>query len=472
MTTDTVMIANAGNADVAHASQIAEAANNQAGVIDPGASRAAEGLGEDISVSDAGDRGSTQQTDTGDGGTASNKRTLSPSPYDLRRSEIANNFRARRAERVADPGSPDSEAAEDVRQIQEFVANGGVPPELSEAVIADDEGDTGEVEAADTGRGTQQPQKVAPAQTEDGEPTYTLKVRGKADRVVTQAELIKIAQQNLAGDEYLAEARTTLDEVKRLRKDMDDVRSSTPGKHPPGDTADTRETQLSGTENVEHPDVDPFRETGEAFLYGDPQAAGDKLRELITKTVPAIVKQEGEQNRRQGEIARSRQAAAAFEKAHPELAGDDFTQDVIEVGVYRHQRKDLIDLGLNPAKLPQDKAAIARMHMTFRADPTYAGQVRPFDQLLEASRQDYVARVGGDSQRSAVTNGAETSASSSEAPSVEIVVNRTERRLAIPTQPSRTAVVKRVEQNTAPPQKSRSEIIQGMRKARGQTTAG
>jgi hypothetical protein len=66
-----------------------------------------------------------------------------------------------------------------------------------------------------------------------------------------------------------------------------------------------------------------------------------------------------------------------FKRQYPELDADKVASKTIERNIYRHQRRDLEAVGLEPAKLQNlDEKAIANMHLSFRSDPQWARKVR------------------------------------------------------------------------------------------------
>jgi hypothetical protein len=413
--------------------------------------RAGEGLGEDVVVSDATPQ--TQHTDAGDPPEPVRpQRRLSDS--DEMRNAIVDNFRRRRA-----AGEQNNEAAEDARQIQEFMRSGGMPKEFQDTFV-DDQPPAGDVIEEHVEEVLAEPEPPpAPRKIK-------IKVNGK-ELELTEEELIARAQMNEAADERLSEAKTILSQVNALKRDWESRPS--PTATPAVDSAAT-EGQPSDTGDQHQ--VDPYKETTETLLYGDPDAAAKKLRELHeheNAKLPAIVEQVLNRERVRTEHSRSMASLKRLERENEDLAKDPMASAALSASIFAHQRNDLVNMGLDAGKLPTDNAAIANLHLKFRSDPATSGLLRTPDELFNAAKTDFLKWRPGTppAQTNGNGNGTGTHPQRTETPPIQVDVNRTARRMAIPPQPSRTAVVKQTPPS-APPPKTRSQTILEMRKSRGQ----
>jgi len=400
-----------------------------------------DGPGEDAVVSDV-TPGGQENADSQD----------TPEPQkrprwfqDEQRDAIVANFRRQREGRA-------QEETDNADEIAEYMRSGGMPKEFQDAFVDQEpQADAGQVEEVHAEPEPQpQPRKIK------------IKVNGR-ELELTEEELIARAQMNEAADERLSEAKTILNEVKGLKRDLESRPS--PTATPAADRA-APEDQTPPT--VDPNQVDPFKDVTEALLYGDPEQAAGKLRQLMTTVVPSLARQTSDAEHRQTEHNRSRMHAQNFEKANEDLATDDFAAGAIKSRVFANQRKDLVDMGLDPAKLPKSDTDIANMHLTFRSDPKTSGIVRSFDKLLDDAKTDFVKWRGGPEPKPTNGNGAQPH-QRTETP-IQVSVNRDDRRRAIPTQPSRTAVVRQVPPAAEQP-KTRPQIIAEMRKSRGQPVA-
>jgi hypothetical protein len=439
MTTDVenVIPANAGNQDVMKGRQADEAKNRQPDIN----IEVTDGPGEDAVVSDAAGAADAGNTDQQGAPEPKKPRWF----QDEMRDSIVSNFRRNRDAKA-------QEGAEDADEIAEFMRSGGMPKEFQDTFVDEEP-------QSDTGQG-EEPVAEVRAEPEPQQPRkFKIKVNGK-ELELTEEELIARAQKTEAADEYFNDAKTLLNEAKALKRDLESRPS--PAATPAADRAAPEDqTPPAGDPNQ----VDPFKDVTEALLYGDPEQAAGKLRQLMTNVVPTLSRQTSEAERRQTELNRSRMSGQRFERDNPDLAGNEFSAGAIEARVYANQRKDLVDMGLDDAKLPKSKADIANMHLTFRSDPKTSGLVRPFDKLLDDAKADFLNWRGGPEPKPTNGNGATPHERTS--PEIQVSVQRDDRRRAIQPQPSRTAVVRQAVP-TAPPPKTRSQTIAEMRKQRGQ----
>ncbi len=267
----------------------------------------------------------------------------------------------------------------------------------------------------------------------------------------------------------MTEAKATLNEVKALKRDLESRPS--PAATPAADRAATEGQPIPTADAT--PATDPFKDMAEALLYSDPDTAAVKTRGAITTEVPKIVEQILNRHRRQSELAASMERAERFQKENADIASDPIAVDTIKGMIIRKQREDLAALGIDVAKLPND-SEVTNAHLTFRSDPRYSSRIRSPDKLFDEAKTDFSKWRGVTPTTPA--NGKENGNGQvavpvqRTTPEIQVDVNRTARRQAIPQQPSRTAVIKQVPP-AAPAPKTKSQIIAEMRKQRGQPEA-
>ena len=205
----------------------------------------------------------------------------------------------------------------------------------------------------------------------------------------------------------------------------------------------------------------------ETLQFGDPAEAGALLQDTIARSSQSIVAQAVEQalqtQRLKDEGARAQKQLVDFEDQHPEFAKDPMARAAIEYRVYELQRDDLTTLGVDPAQIvnPQTQvrgapADIAMAHRWYRAQ---GYNVKSPKSLLEEATGSFMEWKGiGKPQTPAAP------AEDKAPPRVEVTVDRSARRAAIPQQPSRSAAPARSQTQQAVPQpRDRSEIVEQMK---------
>lgn len=295
-------------------------------------------------------------------------------------------------------------------------------------------------------------QPAAPVQTQQPA-KRKLVVRGQTVEM-TEDEILAAAQKTIAADSYLDEAKAVLAEAKTIRAE----RAGRDPQHPEeqSSTQDDGQDQ-DASKRGQHPGLD-LKEVVEMIQYGDPNEAAEKLGKAITE---AATKQanEGHIHRLvQNDLAKSKQDLKAFVEANPDLAKDPIASNVIENLVYGIYREEIKALGVDEAQIPQDPKALADWHRLYRIHGHTVS--RSADVLNKAKAR--LNEWSGAPKQPAVQR--------KDPARVQVNVDRTERRMAIPQQPTRSVAPR---QNAAPPAQdsSRKSAVQEMRKARGQPVA-
>ena len=377
------------------------------------------------------------------------------SPKDDIRSEIAKNFRTRRDKN-------DAEAQEDARELQSLA---GMPPEFQDLVVED-------TQAAPL----QQQQDQPAPQGEPQEPARRkVKIRGE-ERWLTDDELLAAAQKGLAGDDYLGEARATLEATKALKSELEAMRAAPAGKHPAGDGAQPGEIDGQPGDG-EHPASDPYKDLIEKLQYGDPNEAANDLRKLVATAVPALSKEEIIRQRLADEHTRSMQTLKGFQDTNPDLANDHMATAAIRAKLFELQRDDLVKAGFDLSSLnandPRSPDLIANAHLRARAS---GASVRGVGDLLNEAKAEFVkwrpAEAGKDLPQvpAPPLQPQQRQGQPAQQPSrqagqrVEVNVDRTARRQAIQQQPTRTVAPRPDAQPQAP--RDRKSVVDTMRAAR------
>jgi hypothetical protein len=441
---------NAGNQDVMKGRQQKEATKkNTPGVeVTPGAA-------EDTVVNDVvapGDPGPSEER---------TQRTKPLSFADEQRNAIVENFRRRR-------NSEQQIKDEETEELASFMRKGGMPAEFQDAFI-DDGGQNADDEAAEAERRAAEARdaEVERRAAEDisnepaPQPKRKLKVRGK-EVEYSDEEILDLARKAAAGDDYLGEARTTLDNAKAMQKELE-ARISQTGKLPSGENAGNGNGEAPLPDD--QPQVDPYKDMAEAFLYGEPDQAASKMRSLIQSEAARIAAETITRDRVTTEHSKSLANVDRFRRANEDLASDPMAAAAIESEIVRQQRSDLLKAGIKEDKIPRDMAGVTNMHLRFRSDPRTSGFLRDTDQLFSDAKDAFLKWKGVTPTPNSNRN--DQGADEQDQSEIQVSVSRDDRRRIIPQQPSRTAVVRQA-RPTAPPVKTRSQIIADMRKARGQ----
>lgn len=369
------------------------------------------------------------------------------SEYDTKRADIVARFRTSRT----------TEAEEARDEITDF-ARSGMPPEFEPpAPVAVEE---------------PEPADQAPAAAPAAPQTVRVKVRG-VETDLPLDEVIAKAQIALAADNYLDEAKGKLNEVNTLLRETRDKgpRAAQPDQHQARpNSAQTTETQSPAADGAPaDPNTtdDPLTKLIETLQFGDPIEARALLQNTIAAEATKAVSTQLQADRLRDEGARSSKVLADFLGQHADIAADPMARAAVEYKVYELQVADLKALGVDPAQIqtatgaPPTPADIAMAHRWYRAN---GFAVKSPKDMLETATSDFLAWKGVKTPTPEPTADPATRA----APRVDITVDRTARRQAIPQQPSRTAMPQQGGNTPAAPQaRDRSDIVASMAATRG-----
>jgi hypothetical protein len=283
--------------------------------------------------------------------------------------------------------------------------------------------------------------------------TRTLKVRGQ-DVVMTEDEILAAAQKTLAGDSYLEDARKLLEEAKTIKAE----RTGRDPQHPEGRSSTQNDDLNDGTGDPQHP-VDDIEDLIESIQFKDPKEAAQKLRTVIASEAGKAAEQGHVERLFNNDLSRSQKALKTFTDSHPELKDDEVAAQVIEANLYKVYREDLVALGLDESKLPKSNKELANWH---RLQRIHGFPVKDTTTALNEAHERMQKWRG-------TSTTAKPQAPRKEAPRVQVNVDRTERRAAIPNQPSRASLPPR--QAPAPAKQTGSDVVNEMRRSRGQVVA-
>lgn len=357
---------------------------------------------------------------------------------DTRRNEIAARFRKNRIPSVED---------DDAAEIRRF-ANQGLPPEM----VQDD------VRTAPE----DQDDRAPPVETTPQK--HRIKVRGQEIELTTD-ELIARAQKVEAADDYFNEAKQQLQRNneqsreldERIRRADDILRNS--GQRP-------HDAQPQGTETAPA-DVQPqdnlFTKLAKDIVYGEPEEAGQAIATTVQSVARHEIRQEIDSGNQRNELARNQRFISSFKQEHPDI--DETAEAAITSKLFAAQRDDLVklapQLGIKPEQVPTDQRAIAQWHLAYRA------RGMPVQSVEDMTKNAYGDFVNWEKKRGRRTDDQPRQDDDTRpAPRVKVEVNRDERRLSIPQQPTRSTVPVSTVQPVQP--QSRSQVAQNMIRTRQQ----
>lgn len=266
-------------------------------------------------------------------------------------------------------------------------------------------------------------------------------------------EVLALAQKALAADSYFDDARKIYEDARRAapsRPHPDETEPAPVARQDDADPDDARQP---------HQDGDPFEELVEKIQYGDKKEAAEALRTTLAKASQSATIETQWAQKINDDLARDTETYKEFAAKNSDIAQDENAVTVVKRNFIDGYREDLRKIGVPEDRIPTDADTLAKHHRIYKLK----GQpVRSVGQLLEAAKTKFVEWKGGPApkpQNQQQQNGGR--------PAVN--VNRTERREAIPHQPSRAAVPQQLQRpQNAPASPDRSQVVQRMRQSRGQ----
>lgn len=394
---------------------------------------AAEGIVDDQHDADAGadDTGGERRAraEGGDDGEPQERqKPIAMSPMDEKRLKMADRFKRSNDERPFDG---------------DFTREENLYGEVADENLADDLAGTDPAE----------PAAAAPAQDER---IHTIKVRGKEVKLTT-AELLERASKVEAADSYLQESRDLLEQAKQIRG----PRAAPDAQHP---------EREDGTQDdrLDQDDRQPTRRPGpdltavvEKIQFGDPKEAAAELANVIRDEAGKIANEGHVARLVANDQARTKQALKAFREKYADLDKDEIAAGVIDRQVNAILFEEIKSLGVDEAQIPRDPRVLADWHRLYRV---HGHELSKPDQVLEQAKSRFDKWRGVSSEPAPAPR-------TKEAPRVAVNVDRTQRRMAIPNQPSAAVTPRRPAAAPVTEQNSRKSAVQEMRRSRGQTVA-
>lgn len=317
----------------------------------------------------------------------------------------------------------------------------------------------GDVAAEELAADPAAPEPGVPEQDRQPEPPapekkYTIKVRGK-DVQLTEAELLERASKVEAADSYLAESRDLLEQAKQVRSG----RAAADPQHPEGENRAQGDEQDRDDHQTDtrRPGID-LKAVVEKIQFGEPEEAAKELAEAIEAVAEKRANEGHVKRLVTNDLAKSQTELKAFREANPELDKDPIASNAIENMIYRIYREEIAKLGVDEAQIPKDPKDLADWHRLYRV---HGYEVSKTADILQKAKASFEAWRGVPSKDQAP-------APRKDSARVQVNVDRTERRMQIPVQPSRGVAPRRDPAPAQTEQSSRSSAVQEMRRARGQ----
>jgi hypothetical protein len=378
-------------------------------------------------------------------------------PQLSKREQIVANARARRAEMNDDGGD---------QPFDDLVTNEAgeyIPPFLRRQQEEE--------------RARREEEEAARAQHPQSEPrSFVLKVRGNDIPVISRGELVKLAEiEPEEADDFtdaqlikLAQkqvaASQVLDEAKAAKK------TARAAAHDPGDTQpasqEQQETDLDDETQPEPPhQEDRRRQLIEKIQFGDPEEATQAFTEAVSDGVREVVAEREFSQRHTNVVAIIKKAGDDFEAANADLVTDpDFADLVYNRAFVAELKKDLVGQGLKPenvdAVVGNDVRTAMKAYATIAADGRV--KTRAPNQMLAAAAQAVRAKFNRPAP--STRPGVSTAARPTTAP----MAHRQDAKRQLTPQPARTSAPIQSAPVSGQAPVARSNAVMQMRKARGQ----
>ncbi len=276
-------------------------------------------------------------------------------------------------------------------------------------------------------------------------------VRGK-EVTKSEDEWLDLAMKVDAADSYLAESQQLLKDAKEIRQQ----RAGQDPQRPEGQTSEQDDrTDEDDRQTSRRPGID-LKGVVEKIQFGDPEEAAAELAKAIDAVATKQVNEGHVARLVSNDLARAKLDLKAFSDANPDLASDPLASNLIENLVYSVYREEIKALGVDEAQIPKDPKALADWHRLYRV---HGHTVSKTADVLQKAKVKFDEWRGVKSEPKPAPRKGEAR--------VEVNVDRTERRMAIPVQPSR-AVAPRRDAPVVKQEDSRKSAVQEMRRARGQ----
>jgi hypothetical protein len=264
---------------------------------------------------------------------------------------------------------------------------------------------------------------------------------------------VRFAQKEIATQRRFDQANTL------LRNARDSQRA--PGGDPHPDRERATEADPDRDSSPPNQEDDGFKEIIQDIQFGhDPEEAAGRLRDAIDRRTSKNSRRVSLEVRVQNDFDRTMEAYEDVKSKNAELFADPVAEAAMERILHDGYRDDLIAAGFPEEEIPRHPGKRADTHRLARVSG--ARGMRTPEKLLADVKDSYVDWRDGKQPQRGKNNPAPQRESQS-----RVVIDRGQRRQAIPQQPTRSATPPRVP--AGPPQrKTRQEILADMRKRRGQ----
>lgn len=333
---------------------------------------------------------------------------------------------------------------------------------------------------------------VVPAASPGTQPTeITLLVDGKP-KIVSLEEATRLAQIGAAGDNRLevakqraAEATRLLEEAKAVHANA--LRGHAAPEHPPSsqppatDSTDPNTRTRTAPEHRPAGAVDPEKLKGIAqkLQVGNEEEGAEALAELSSmlghnqvdaQMVSRMVQEHLDRTAQRTEM---NAALKRFQGDYPEIAGNRALQEAGLTMVAMEIEQDLEAAGIRPEELTPVRGNLKLLLQAQKNLRESGYQVRGYDELLSATGKKMVTEFKLRPQPTPAPTPALTP--STPAPPVRpsnaaLIQQRTAAKRAAPTQPRSSGVRNPIP--TAPPPKTKRDLVNEARKARGYQVTG
>lgn len=276
-------------------------------------------------------------------------------------------------------------------------------------------------------------------------------VRGK-EVTKSEDEWLELAMKVDAADSYLAESQQLLKDAKEIRQQ----RAGQDPQRPEGQTSEQDDrTDEDDRQTSRRPGID-LKSVVEKIQFGDPEEAAADLAKAIDAVATKQVNEGHVARLVSNDLARSKLDLKAFADANPDIALNKIASSVMEQSIYEIFREEIKAQGVDEAQIPKDPKALADWHRLYRV---YGHSVSKPAEVFEKAKAKLDEFRGAPSVPKPAPRKGEAR--------VEVNVDRTERRMAIPVQPSR-GVAPRRDAPVVKQEDSRKSAVQEMRRSRGQ----
>jgi hypothetical protein len=385
------------------------------------------GQGVEDPQDDAGDSGQDDSGERRQEPEAPAEKPVQMSPQDLKRQQMAERFKR--------PGLEERPFDGDMTRAENLYGDVAaetleVDPDLPEPGVP---------------AGDHQQEPAAPRM-------ITRTVRGK-QVTKSEDEWLELAMKVDAADTYLEESRQLLQDAKAIRES----RAAPDRQRPDGQTQtrDDEQDQDDHQPETRRPGID-LKAVVEEIQFGDPAVAAEKLAQAIDNVATKQVNEGHLKRLVDNDRARSKADLQAFTTKYADLAQDPLASNLIENLVYTIYREEIKKQGVEEAQIPKNPQDLAEWHRLYRVHGHSVS--KPAD-VLEAAKARFDKWRGTSEQPKPAPRKGEAR--------VQVNVDRTERRMAIPVQPNR-AVAPRRDAPVVKQEDSRKSAVQEMRRARGQ----